>query len=524
MPQSETVAHQAGALLGAARKSFPPERRANPGKRRTRIAKRTKFAQTKRMDWDSTWAAPVSPGERLSRRPTLPLMTALVLIADDEPLVRLGLCALCQEAGFRTIEAGSGRETLEQVATHQPDLVLLDLSMPEGGGMDILPQLVGQEDAPAVVILTGYADVRTAVHAMRLGAENLLEKPVDAEDLREVLNRILEGRCVREERDRLRQELAELRPSDVIGSSPAIRRVFDHVERVAQAPKSTVLITGESGVGKELIARAVHDRSPRSAEPFVPINCAALAENLLEAELFGYEPGAFTGGNPKGHKGLIATAAQGTVFLDEIGELAPAMQAKLLRVLQERTYRRVGGNQDWTMEARIVAATNRNLVAMSEEGDFREDLYYRLNVLSIVVPPLRERAEDIAPLAVHFLAHFGEELGRSFTGFTAAAMDKLRTYSWPGNVRELRNTIERAALFSQGGQVRPEQLHLEFHAPLVAKNHGPNLPLKSYKLKDVERDLIERVINDCSGNRSLAARQLGINRTTLYNKLKDYGI
>ena len=452
-------------------------------------------------------------------------MSALVLIADDEPGVRMGLSALCQECGFRAIEASSGREALEQVATHQPDLVLLDLSMPEGSGMDILPQIVGQEDAPAVVILTGYADVRTAVQAMRLGAENLLEKPVEAEDLREVLERILEGRCVREERDRLRQELAELRPNQMVGSSPAMRRVFEHVERVGQAPKSTVLITGESGVGKELIARAVHEQSSRSQEPFVPINCAALAENLLEAELFGYEPGAFTGGNPKGHKGLIATAGKGTVFLDEIGELAPALQAKLLRVLQERTYRRVGGNEDLTMEARIVAATNRDLIAMSEEGDFREDLYYRLNVLSIVVPPLRERAEDIAPLAVSFLVRFGEELGRTFTGFTAAAMDKLRSYAWPGNVRELRNTIERAALFSRGGQVRPEQLHLEDHAPLVSQVDGA--AIAPQELQAQRRGARSDRASGQRLRRETAAwprASSGINRTTLYNKLKDYGL
>ena len=451
-------------------------------------------------------------------------MAALVLIADDDPLVRMGLESLCQAAGYRTALATTGRETLEQVATHSPDLVLLDLDMPGGSGLEILPHLVSQSEPPAVVILTGYADVRTAVQAMRLGAQNLLEKPVDTGDLKEVLGRILESRLVREERDRLRKELAELQPGSVIGNSPAMGLVFEHVQRVAQAPSSTVLITGESGVGKELIARAVHDESNRAGQPFVAINCAALAENLLEAELFGYEPGAFTGGNPKGNKGLIQSAGEGTIFLDEIGELAPALQAKLLRLLQERTYRRVGGNEDRKMAARIVAATNRDLFAMSEEGAFREDLYYRLNVLSILVPPLRERPEDIAPLAVHFLAKFGKDLGKAFTGFSEGAMDRLRTYPWPGNVRELRNTVERTALFATGGMVRPEQLHLEARAGSFVQKSGPSLPLPSYKLKEVERTLIERVVNDCAGNRSLAARELGINRTTLYNKLKDYGL
>lgn len=450
-------------------------------------------------------------------------MAALVLIADDEAGVRFGLVALCQQAGYRTIEAGSGREVLEQVATHQPDLVLLDLNMPEGSGLDILPQLVEPADAPSVVILTGYADVRTAVQAMRLGADNLIEKPVSSEDLREVIDRILVGRCIKDERDLLRREVSELRPSEVIGHSPAMRRVFEHVERLAKAPSTTVLITGESGVGKELIARAVHDRSDRADQPFVAINCAALAENLLEAELFGYEPGAFTGGNPKGHKGLIASAGHGTVFLDEIGELAAPLQAKLLRLLQERTYRRVGGNSDQIMHARIVAATNRDLVTMADEGTFREDLYYRLNVLSIVVPPLRERPEDVALLAVHFLASFGEDLGRTFSGFSEGAMDRLRGYNWPGNVRELRNTIERAALFATGGLIPADQIELESRPTPDDPSHAVLLPMPSNKIKDMERFLIEKVVNDCAGNRSLAARELGINRTTLYNKLREYG-
>ncbi|MFT7671577.1 MAG: two-component system response regulator AtoC [Planctomycetota bacterium] len=450
-------------------------------------------------------------------------MAALVLIADDEDGVRFGLVALCQQAGYRTIEAASGREVLEQVATHQPDLVLLDLNMPHGSGLDILPQLVEPADAPSVVILTGFADVGTAVQAMRLGADNLLEKPVSSDDLREVIDRILVGRCIKDERDLLLREVSELRPSEVIGHSPAMRRVFEHVERLAKAPSTTVLITGESGVGKELIARAVHDRSNRAEQPFVAINCAALAENLLEAELFGYEPGAFTGGNPKGHKGLIASAGHGTVFLDEIGELAAPLQAKLLRLLQERTYRRVGGNSDQIMQARIVAATNRDLVTMAEEGSFREDLYYRLNVLSIIVPPLRQRPEDIAPLAVHFLAAFGEQLARTFSGFSEGAMDRLRGYNWPGNVRELRNTVERAALFATGGMIPADQIELESRPAPSDPAHGTLLPMPSNKIKDMERFLIEKVINDCDGNRSLAARELGINRTTLYNKLREYG-
>jgi len=337
---------------------------------------------------------------------------------------------------------------------------------------------------------------------------------------------VLAGRVVFGERDRLRDELASLKSGPVVGRSRAIQVVLEHVERVARAPRTTVLITGESGVGKELVARAVHDESDRKDGPFIALNCAAIAEGLLEAELFGYEAGAFTGGNPKGHDGLIAASSGGTLFLDEIGELDSTLQAKLLRVLQERTYRRVGGNVDLEMDARVVASTNRDLVTMVEAGSFREDLYYRLNVLSIIVPPLRDRREDIAPMAVHFLAHFGSELGRDFTGFSEAAMERLKTHAWPGNVRELRNTIERAAILAAGGEIGSKHLGIQGEQALQPQPAQPSqaLELESFSLREMEETLIRRALDACRGNRSKAARQLGINRTTLYNKLKQYGV
>ena len=311
----------------------------------------------------------------------------------------------------------------------------------------------------------------------------------------------------------------------MVGRSRLLQRTLRHVERAAATPRTTVLITGESGVGKELVARAVHERSARADGPFVALNCAALAENLLEAELFGYEPGAFTGGNPKGRRGLVAAAEGGSLFLDEVGELAPELQAKLLRVLQERAYRRVGGDVDHPIDVRFVASTNRDLVAMVEEGAFREDLYYRLNVLSIVVPPLRERPEDIEPIATHFLARFGEELERRFTGFSEAAMERLRGHPWPGNVRELKNTVERASILAQAGEVLPDHLGLTVGSPKSAGAPGRvDLPLVDWTLRHMEEALIRRVLDECAGNRSRAARELGINRTTLYNKLRSYGI
>ena len=453
---------------------------------------------------------------------------AHILIADDDPGIRTGLVAICMAGGHRTSEAGTGAETLELTARERPDLVLLDLRMPEGDGLEVLPKLAAMEDAPAVVILSGFADVRTAVQAMRLGAATVLEKPVDPPGLREVLERTLGARGIKEERDRLREEVAQLRAGPIVGHSAAIKRVIEHVERVAATPRSTALITGESGVGKELVARAVHERSDRAEGPFVALNCAALAEGLLEAELFGYEPGAFTGGDPKGRDGLITAAKGGTLFLDELGELDLALQAKLLRVLQERSFRRVGGTLDLTMDARVVASTNRDLAGMVEEGEFREDLFYRLNVFSIVVPPLRSRVEDIPSLAAHFLGQFAEELGRPFIGFSDGALARLEAHAWPGNIRELRNTIERAAILTSGGEVDARSISLAEGGAVGgsdASGWSPEtLPEDQLSLDRMEAAMIRRALDVTSGNKGRAARALGIHRSTLYKKLEAYDI
>lgn len=449
-------------------------------------------------------------------------MPAHLLIADDDEGIRAGLAAIVRSGGHRVSEASNGGEALEQARAHTPDLVLLDLVMPERSGLDVLPELLSIDHPPAVVVLTGHADVPTAVRAMQLGAANLLQKPVEPDVLREVITRVLGSRSVRVERDRLRDELARLRSGPVIGRSTAIRRVLEHVGRVAATPRTTALIYGESGVGKELVARAIHEGSARADGPFLAVNCAAISEGLLEAELFGYEPGAFTGGDPAGRDGLIAAAEGGTLLLDEVGEMDPALQAKLLRVLQERTFRRVGGTVDLAMDLRVIAATNRDLAAMVDEGTFREDLYYRLNVLSIQVPPLRERPEDIAPIAIHFLARFAEELGRDFTGFSEAAMEALQHHTWPGNIRELKNSVERAAILAEQGLIRPE--HLTLPRREAAQVEGSHLPLADWNLRNMEEALIRRALNEFEGNRSQVARELGINRTTLYNKLKSYGI
>lgn len=455
---------------------------------------------------------------------------AHVLIADDDAGVRTGLVAICMAGGHRTSEAATGVETLRRATAERPDLVLLDLRMPEGDGLQILPRLLEGDDPPVVVILSGYADVRTAVQAMRLGAANVLEKPVDPPGLRSVLDRALEQRGVREERDRLREEVAQLRSGPIVGRSSAIRRVLEHVSRVAATPRSTALITGESGAGKELVARAIHDQSERSDGPFIALNCAAIAAGLLEAELFGYEGGAFTGGDPRGRDGLVAAAKGGTLFLDEIGELDVALQAKLLRVMQERVFRRVGGTLDLDMDARVVASTNRDLMEMVEAGTFREDLFYRLNVFSIVVPPLRARPDDVAPLAEHFLAQMSEELARPFTGFSAGAVAKLEGHAWPGNVRELRNAIERAAILTGSGEIDTAHVSLGAEASaadaavLEVEDQVNELDEEHLSLERMEAAMIRRALDVTRGNKGRAAKALGIHRSTLYKKLETYRI
>ena len=462
-------------------------------------------------------------------------MSARVLVVDDEPMVRSTVSALCRALGHETVEAGDAASALSRIASSEIDVVLLDLGLPGKSGMQALPELAQGEDAPSVIILTGLGDIPTAVEAMRRGAADFLQKPVALDVLEAAVARAMASRSVRHERDRLRGELARLRAGPVVGDSPAIRAVLDIVERVAATPRTTVLIQGESGVGKELVARAVHDGSARARQPFIALNCAALAEGLLESELFGYEPGAFTGAVSKGRDGLIAEAEGGSLFLDEIGELGLELQAKLLRVLQERVYRRVGGTHDRPMDVRILASTNRDLSAMVASGGFREDLYYRLNVMSIHVPALRDRVEDVPILATHFLARFEQEFRKSFRGFSPAAMTRLVEYGWPGNVRELRNAVERAALLAPGGEIQLAHLRLDAPSPrdvltappanaTVDPAGKPLLAVDDLSMASVERALIVRVLAETNGNRSQAARVLGVNRTTLYNKLKAYAL
>ena len=397
--------------------------------------------------------------------------------------------------------------------------MLLDVRMAGMGGMEALSRISAFNPAMPVIIMTAYSSVETAVAALKTGAYDYLTKPLDLDVLHLTLNRALDHMRLAAENETLRRKLADAPPGpEIIGASRAMRELFTLIGMVA--------ITGESGTGKELVARAIHSGSARSSGPLIAVNCAALSETLLESELFGHEKGAFTGAERR-REGRFMAADKGSIFLDEIGEIAQPIQAKLLRVIQEREIQRVGGDKPLGVDVRILAATNRDLKKEVEAGRFREDLYYRLNVVSVPVPPLRERAEDIPLLAQFFLGRFAEKNRKRIKGFTPAAMDHLVRCAWPGNVRELENAVERAVILSVGEYVTERELPLcdvRAAAPALATlTEGGSAGLAGRPLDDVEREVILATLDSCGGNKSEAARVLGITRATLHKKLKKYG-
>ncbi|MFN6147191.1 MAG: sigma-54-dependent transcriptional regulator [Planctomycetota bacterium] len=451
-----------------------------------------------------------------------------VLVVDDEDGVREGLRALLQKEGVHVEVAGSAEEGVRRLDQRAYDVVFLDLHLPGADGLSMLSQF-RRGAAPAdVVVLTGYGTVANTVEAMRKGAADVIEKPFAGDRILAVVRRCLEIRQMRNELAWLHDRVRELTATELVGLSPAIREVQTRIDQVAQAPDTTVLITGQSGAGKELVARCIHERSARRTGPFVAINCAALTEALLEAELFGYEPGAFTGAAREGKDGLFAVAAGGTLFLDEIGEMETTLQAKLLRVLQERSFRRVGGVQDVAADVRIVASTNRDLRQMVQTGGFREDLYYRLAVMTVHVPALRERAADVPLLSHFFLDQIGRQMGKALSGFTEEAMETLCEYQWPGNVRELRNAIEHACIVCPSGMIDESHLPKFTGGALDDSDRidrgGFVLPGEDRSLKALESQLVAKVLDETKWNISRAAAILGINRTTLYNKIRLYEI
>jgi two-component system response regulator HydG len=461
-------------------------------------------------------------------------MRADVLVVDDDAGHLSMLRTVLTGWGYGVTGAGDGAEAVDLVQSRPFDAVLLDIRMAGMGGMEALSRIKEYNPAVPVLIMTAYSSVETAVSALKSGAYDYLTKPLDLDVLRLTLERALDHLRLARENASLRQKLGPgAGGPEIIGKSAAIRELFSMIDMVAPT-EATVLIAGESGTGKELVAKALHAASPRSAGPLVAVNCAALSETLLESELFGHEKGAFTGAERR-REGRFMAANKGSIFLDEIGEIAPAIQAKLLRVIQEREIQRVGGDRPIGVDVRILAATNRDLKKEVEAGRFREDLYYRLNVVALAVPPLRERVQDIPLLAQHFLARFAEKNRKRIKGFTPAAMDQMLRCPWPGNVRELENAVERAVILSVGEYVSEREL------PLTAPRDGAGLAgqalqagsgsgsplelagLAGRPLDDVEREVILATLRDTSGNKSEAARMLGITRATLHKKLKKYG-
>ncbi len=452
-----------------------------------------------------------------------------VLIVDDERKMRRVLQILLEQMGLESIPTANAEEALERFAAEKVDLILTDLKMPGMSGVELLEKIRGIDPDVPVIVLTAHGTVQTAVAAMKQGAFDYVLKPFDVQAIELVIRNALEMRRYRTENRFLKEQMGSTVVFDsLVGGSPAMRAIYDLIRQVAPA-KTAVLITGETGTGKELVARAVHNLSLRKDKLFVPLNCAAIPADLLESELFGHVRGAFTGAQAE-RTGKFEVADGGTLFLDEIGDMAYALQAKLLRVLEEGVIERIGSNKPVKVDVRVVSSTNRDLAAAIREGKFREDLYYRLNVFHIHLPPLRERHEDIAQLAQFFLGEFGRELGKGELTLAPDAPGVLQSYSWPGNVRELRNLMERAAVLGSGTQIDGSLVRLllppaQRGAPT---DGGSELPSDSLQLEpaveELERKLILRALGVASDNKAEAARLLGVSERTLWYKLKRYAL
>jgi len=448
-----------------------------------------------------------------------------ILVVDDDRAHRTMLRTLLSGWGYLIHEADDGETAIAAVRNQPFDLILMDIRMLKVSGLEALVEIKAFNPAIPVMIMTAYASLETAVEAVKKGAYDYLPKPLDFDELRLKMERAMEHRQLKEENVLLKESLgSRFDRRNLIGSSPVMVRLLDTVAQVAPS-EATVLITGESGTGKEMIAGAIHFNSRRREGPFVKINCAAITETLLESELFGHEKGAFTGADRR-KEGKFRQADGGTIFLDEVSEMSLAMQVKLLRVLQEREITRVGGDEAIKVDVRVIAATNRDLAEAIGAGRFREDLFYRLNVVTLLAPSLRERPEDIPILAQHFLDHFARKNRKPIKGFSPQAMDRLVRYPWPGNVRELMNAVERGVVLSRSDYLEETELSLIMATgPVGASDDDSSRGEKrSSSLDEVEKDAIISTLEDAGGNKSEAARRLGVTRRTLHLKLKKYGL
>lgn len=442
-----------------------------------------------------------------------------ILVVDDDHGHRTMLKTLLAGWGYRIFEADDGSRAIEWVRERPFDLILMDIRMVKVSGLEALSVIKGINPSIPVIIITAYSSVESAIEAMKKGAYEYLMKPLDFEEMHMKMEQAMEHSRLKEENRILREIIGEqFDTRNIIGKGPAMIRLLETTSKAASSD-ATVLITGESGTGKEMIAGAIHFNSTRKDHPFIKLNCAAISEGLLESELFGHEKGAFTGAVRR-RDGRFSQAHSGTLFLDEISEMSMAMQAKLLRVIQEREFTRVGGEEVLTVDVRIITATNRDLLAEVQQGNFREDLYYRLNVINLKVPPLRLRREDIPLLAEHFLKMFSSKNSKPVKGFTPQAMDRLIRYPWPGNVRELMNAVESSVVLSDSeylGEGDLSLLHAEVSGEEPAGGFAADLPLE-----EVEKATILKTLESAGGNKSEAARKLGITRATLHKKLKKY--
>ena len=458
-----------------------------------------------------------------------PSFHARILVVEDESLLRASLRRVLSGAGFQVSEAGSTAAGIAELERELPDLLLLDHHLPDGTGLDVLRHARKLARALPVVMMTAQASVPGAVQAIREGAYDYLPKPFDHEHLLHTLSRALEASALRAEVERHRDSRRrDSGSASLIAESPAMKDVLDLIRRVAESEATTILLLGESGVGKGLVAHALHDLGTSRDKPFLDITCTALPETLLESELFGHEKGAFTDARAQ-KKGLLELAEGGTAFLDEIGDLSVPLQGKMLRFLEEKSFRRIGGTRDIRLALRIIAATNKDLEREVAEGRFRPDLYFRLKVIPIVIPPLRKRKEDVVPLAQSFVQHFDQEFKKSVRGFDAAALQLLQEYAWPGNVRELRNAVERAVLLARGPELGvldlPSEIAGERRTRLRAS--GPStftLPREGLVLEELERDLLRQALTEARGNRTRAARLLGMKRDQIRYRIEKFAL
>ena len=443
-----------------------------------------------------------------------------ILIVEDEEKLRRVIQLQLETAGFEVSQAGTAEDGLRLAG--QADLVLSDLRLPGMDGLEMIHRIHRVNARTPIVVMTAFGTVENAVEAMKAGALDFLPKPFSMDHLMAVVHKAFEVRALRDENRQLREELGHRYTFDnIIGSSKAMQEIFATIERVAPT-QATVLLAGESGTGKDLIARAIHYHSPRRERPFVKINCTAIPENLMESELFGYDRGAFTGANSS-KPGKFEQADSGTVFLDEIGDVPANVQVKLLRILQEREFERLGSNKTRQIDVRVIAATNVDLRAALENGEFREDLYYRLNVVPVEMPPLRQRKEDIPSLAAHFLEKYAPQFGSGVTSISGDALAVLTEHHWPGNVRELENVIERSLVLSSGERLQAPDIRMDRNPTRSEAGGDPFLP-EGMTLQEHEQDLIRKALEKANGNKSQAARLLGLTRNALRYRLSQMGL